>query len=249
MLTGRKLALTLAFTVLVALALGVSCRGFFVSPTLTSITINPTTPSVQLNSTATLSAYAVNSNGQGMVLTSGVSWSSSDPSVAAITGNCATEACGSATLQGLQIGTTTISVGSQSVTNTATATVFISVSSIAVAPTSQTLATNTSFTPLPFVVTAVTANGPLNISSSAVMTANLNGTASGDISCTYYTSNPTGAAGGPGFYCTDDGMATQGQYQLIASYTGTTLTGTAQLNVPAPSSSSAIMLRSPDTGY
>jgi hypothetical protein len=248
MFNGRKLALTLAFTVLVAVALGVSCRGFFVSPTLTSITINPTTPSVQVGSTTTLSAYGVNSNSQGMYLTSGVSWSSSDPSVAAITGNCATEPCGSATLQGLTIGTTTISVGSQSVTNTATATAFISVSSITVAPTSQTLATNTSTTPLPYVVTAVTASGPLNISSSAVLTAYLNNTASSDITCNYNTSNPTGAAGGPGFYCTDDGSATQGQYQLIATYTGTTLTGTAQLNVPAPVASAATAHRVPGTG-
>ena len=29
MLTGRKMALTLAFTVLVALAFGAGCRGFF----------------------------------------------------------------------------------------------------------------------------------------------------------------------------------------------------------------------------
>ncbi len=34
MFTGRKLALSLAFTALVALATGVSCKGFFVQPTL-----------------------------------------------------------------------------------------------------------------------------------------------------------------------------------------------------------------------
>src|SRR5208283_4971902 len=59
MLIGRKLALTLAFTVLVAVAFGVSCRGFFVKPTLASITIQPATPSVELGQTATLQAYGL----------------------------------------------------------------------------------------------------------------------------------------------------------------------------------------------
>src|SRR6266436_7587776 len=39
MLTGRKLALTLAFTVLVALAFGAGCRGFFPKSVLQSLEI------------------------------------------------------------------------------------------------------------------------------------------------------------------------------------------------------------------
>ena len=232
MLTGRKLALTLAFTVLVAIAFGVSCQGFFVSPTLTSLTINPSAPSVQLGQTTTLQAYGVNSNGQGAYLTSGVSWSSSDPTVAAITGNCATQPCGSATLSGLQVGTTTITAGSQSVTSTATATAFITVTSLTITPTSQSLAAIGDTTPLPFVVTAVTANGSINISSSAVLTAYQNGTANPDINCTYEDSNPNGGSGGAGIYCMGDGQEPTGTYQLIATYTGTTLTATAKLIVP-----------------
>jgi hypothetical protein len=234
MLNGRKLALTLAFTVLVALAAGVSCRGFFVKPTLTSITINPSSPSVQVGATATLSAYGVNSDGSGGYLTSGVSWSSSDPTTAAITGNCATQTCGSTTLSGLQTGTTTITAGSESVTSTATATVYITVSSLTISPTSQSLSTNSSTTPLPFVVNAVTASGTVNISNSAILTAYLSGTQSTDITCDYEDANPNGGAGGAGIYCSDDGSAAQGKYQLIATYTGTTLTATATLTVPAP---------------
>jgi hypothetical protein len=229
---GRKLAFTLAFAVLVALTSGLSCQGFFQSPTLTSITINPTTPSVQVGSTTTLSAYAVNSNNQGSYLTSGVSWSSSNPTVAAITGNCATETCGSATLQGLQVGTTTITAGSQSVTTTASATSFISVSSLTISPTSQALPSVNGTTPGPFNVSAVTANGTINISSSAVLTAYFQGSVSSDITCTYYTSNPSGASGGSGLYCIGDGAESGGTYQLIATYTGTTLTAPATLTVP-----------------
>src|ERR1700678_1175210 len=231
MFTGRKLALTLAFTVLVALAFGVSCKGFFVSPTLTSLTINPSAPNVQLNTTTTLQAFGVYNDGSSAYLTSGVSWSSSDPTVAAITGNCATQICGSATLSGVAVGTSTINAGSQSVTSTATATTYITVSSLTIAPTSQSLSTLDGTTPLPFVVSAVTANGTDNVSNVAVLTAYQNGTASTDVECTYDTANPTGGSGGPGIYCSGDGSEATGAYQLIATYTGTTLTATATLNV------------------
>jgi hypothetical protein len=127
MLTGRKLALTLAFAVLVALAFGVSCKGFFVKPTLASITINPTAPSVQLGSTITLSAFGVDNETPpvGSILTSGVSWSSATPTVAVLTGTCATGTCGNATIQGVTAGTSVITAASQSVSNTATLTVFL----------------------------------------------------------------------------------------------------------------------------
>ncbi|MGA7559836.1 MAG: hypothetical protein WCF61_07055 [Terriglobales bacterium] len=234
MLTGRKLALSLAFAGLLLVAFGAGCRGFFVNPTLTSITINPSSPNVEVNSNLTVQAFGVYNDGSSAYLTSGVSWSSSDPTIVAITGNCATESCGAATLSGLQVGTATLTAGAQSVTSTATATAYITVSQLTIAPTSQSLATNTSYTPDPFIVTAVTANGTIDISDVAVLTPSLNGTQSTDITCTYYTSNPTGASGGAGIYCTDDGSATAGKYTLTATYTGTTLTATAYLNVPAP---------------
>jgi len=127
MLTGRKLALTLAFTALVAVAFGAGCRGFFVKPTLASITINPTAPSVPLGSTITLSAFGVDNESPpvGAVLTSGVSWSSATPTVAVLTGTCATGTCGNATIQGVAAGTSVITASSQSVSNTATLTVFL----------------------------------------------------------------------------------------------------------------------------
>jgi Bacterial Ig-like domain (group 2) len=127
MLTGRKLALTLAFTVLVALAFGVSCKGFFVKPTLASITINPTAPSVQVGQSTTLVAFGLDNETPpvGSNLTSGVSWSSGTPTVAIITGPCATGTCGNVTIQGVTAGTSTISAGAESVTGTATLTVFL----------------------------------------------------------------------------------------------------------------------------
>ena len=118
-LDGKKLPLTIAFTIFLVFAFGVSCKGFFQPPTLTSITINGPT-SVQVNSNVSLTAYGVNSDNQGATLTSGVSWSSSDPTIAAITGSCATETCGGVSVLGVAPGQVTITAGDESVTNTAT---------------------------------------------------------------------------------------------------------------------------------
>jgi hypothetical protein len=86
MLTGRKLALTLAFTVLVALAFGVSCRGFFVNPTIASFVISPTNPTVPFpNGTQQMSAFGTDTDGNPTGnITGKISWSSSDTGVISI---------------------------------------------------------------------------------------------------------------------------------------------------------------------
>jgi Bacterial Ig-like domain (group 2) len=217
---GKRLPSALAFGALVVAAFGLSCSGFFVAPTLTSLTINPTAPAVQLGQTITVSAYGVNSNGQGSYLTSGVSWSSSDETIATVSGS------GSATVTGVAIGTATLTASSQSVTNTATATVYITISSMAISPTSQSISAVGGTTPLPYVITVQP--GSVDISSSATLTAYQSGTQTSNVTCTYYTSNPSGGTGGAGQYCT---ASATGTYQLVASYTGTTITATASLNV------------------
>lgn len=195
---GRRLPLTLAFGMLVAVAIGVGCQGFFVKPTLSSITINPTTPSVQLGQTTTLQAFGVNSDGQGNNLTSGVSWSSSDPTTATVTGT------GSATLTGVAIGTATITASAQSVTNTATATVFIAVNSLTVnpntwnAPAGQT--TQKSFT--------VQANGSIDVTAGATFTPS-----NAAFSCPNGTDPVVCTANNP----------TAGPYTITVTYPGTNL--------------------------
>jgi hypothetical protein len=228
---GKRLPLTIAFTLLILAAFGAGCKGFFVDPTLTSITINPTTPQVQLGQTATLQAYGVNSNNQGSYLTSGVSWSTSDGTTVAITGACATGTCGSVIVQGVKLGTATITAASESVTNTATATVYVSISSLSIAPPSQSIAAGGT-TALPYIVTAATATGNQDISSSATLTAYTSypgGTQVSTITCTYDASG----AGGAGQYCTDNGtgVTVSTNFTVVATYTGTTLVATATLNI------------------
>jgi hypothetical protein len=57
MLTKRKLALTLAFTVLVAVAFGVSCKNFFVDPTLSSVSVGPPTPTIETGNAGDAGTY------------------------------------------------------------------------------------------------------------------------------------------------------------------------------------------------
>lgn len=86
MLNGRKLALTLAFTVLMIVAFGAGCRGFFQNPTIASFVISPTNPTVPLGGTQQMSAFGTDSTGQPTGdITSKITWSSSPSSVISIT--------------------------------------------------------------------------------------------------------------------------------------------------------------------
>ncbi|HWY20281.1 MAG TPA: hypothetical protein VNX26_03620 [Candidatus Acidoferrum sp.] len=121
MLTGRKLALTLAFTVLVALAFGVSCTGFFPKNTLSAISIQPPSPQIQVGAAnaQTLQAWGTFSDNSRSQITSGVQWTSSDSTVLQIgptTGVATGEGTG---------GTATVTAAAQGLSTTATATVFL----------------------------------------------------------------------------------------------------------------------------
>ena len=126
MFTGRKLALTLAFTVLVVVAFGVSCGGFFTDPTLSSIAIQPPSPQVEVgSSTVTLQAWGTYSDNSRARITSGVAWTSSPSTIVEILAPCATQECGNATVQGLASGTSTITAAAQGISATATATAYL----------------------------------------------------------------------------------------------------------------------------
>lgn len=90
MLTGRKLPITLAFVVLIAVAFGASCRGFFVNPVLQSLAVTPATPTLQLGSTNNFKQQmsAIGTYDDGTRPDSKVSWSIADEagtSVATVT--------------------------------------------------------------------------------------------------------------------------------------------------------------------
>lgn len=121
MFTGRKLALTLAFTVLVALAFGVSCRGFFPPNSLTAIAIQPPTVQIEIGPTfaQTLQAWGTYQDNTRSQLMSGVEWTSSDNTVVQI-GLTSGVATGVGTG-----GQATITASAQGLSGTAQATAYL----------------------------------------------------------------------------------------------------------------------------
>ena len=135
----RNLRLAGAFATLLIFGVGVGCKGFFVNPTITSITVQPSSPSVGVNITEQLTALGTDDQNNSYDLTGGTSctgttvcWSSSDTTVATIsTGGL---------LKGIATGSATITASSGSATATASATVTLSdVTAIKLSPTSVTL--------------------------------------------------------------------------------------------------------------
>jgi hypothetical protein len=86
----HKLRLAGAFAALATLALAVSCRGFFVNPTVSAITITPTNPTVPYGGTTQLTAFATFDDGSSGNVTGKVSWSSLNAAITVSSGGLLT---------------------------------------------------------------------------------------------------------------------------------------------------------------
>jgi hypothetical protein len=148
-----------AFVALATLALAVSCKGFFQNPTITSITIEPSSPSVSQSETEQLNAAGTDSEGNSYTLTGGttcsgtsVCWSSSDPSIATITSG--------GLLKGITVGSATITASSGTASATASATITLGdVTALTVTPGSVSLPVSSTATTC-FTVEATLSSGP-----------------------------------------------------------------------------------------
>jgi len=209
-----------AIAVLLVLALGVACTGFFQNPTVSTITIDPPNPAVGFgpgSSPLQLTAAVTFSDGSSGTLKGGTSctgttvcWSSSDPTVATLsTGGL---------LTGVSVGTTTITAASGSVTGTTTATVAETVSSMTIDPPAAAIPADGA-TAATFTIKGTTQSGTQNISSLVTLTPTQNGTAATNISCTPGTDSQTCIA--------QSGSVTTGDvvYTITVTYSG--YTGTA----------------------
>ncbi len=210
----QKVRLICAFAALGTLALAVSCKGFFVNPTLTSVAISPTAPQVEQGKTLQLAAFGTYDDGSRNQIKSGVSWSSDTTTVATVDPN-------TGILTGVSTGSSTITASAQALSSTATATVFNVITSIAINPTSASVMAGTA---QDFTVSAASNGTTLNLTSSATLTPEQNGTAVSTITCTY--------DGSAHQVCTTSaGTTLPGVYQIVASYAGSSLTATATLTV------------------
>jgi len=206
MLTGRKLALTLAFTVLVALAFGVSCRGFFPKPVLQSVALQPPTPQIQFNETLNMQAYGTYDDGTRSLITSGVAWSSDNANVSIDTTT--------GVALGVSLGTATLTAAAQGLSGTASAIVYLgTITSLTVTPQKWTVSSANPVAAT-FVATATSNGAPQDVTTGATWTPSP-APALGAITCTN--------SGAPPETCTIDPSTTQGSYKITVTYPGTTL--------------------------
>jgi hypothetical protein len=231
----HELRIAGAIAALATLALAVSCTGFFQNPTVSSITIDPPNPTVSFgpnSATQQMTAAATYSDGSTGSLQAGTSctgntvcWSSSDPTVASISGG--------GLLTGLSAGTTTITAASGAITATTTATAAEVVTSMTITPISAGITANgSSFQN--FTITGTTQSGSQDISALVTLTAdNPLGTPADDnvVSCIVATDTNGDAVQ----QCTagEGSLQNATTYYMVVSYsgyTGTTLVY-ATLNV------------------
>jgi hypothetical protein len=205
-----------AFAALAILALAMSCRGFFVNPTLTGVSIGPANLTINVNQTWQMTATGTYSDGSQKNLSSGVAWSSSDATTVSVGQT-------SGQVTGLQTGSATITAssgGCAACSGTTTVTVVLTgVTSITISPSSQSAKINGS----PVYYTATASPGG-DITQGATWTVK---DSSGKDQTSEFTLSFL-AGSGEGFVPT---TASPGAYKVVATYPGTTAVGTAALNV------------------
>jgi len=215
MFTGRKLPITLAFVMLIGLAFGASCNGFFTDPTLTSVTVQPPSSQVEFGKTANaLQAWGVDENGHRKLLTSGVAWSSDKPTIVSIDDKGVPTGAG--------LGTATITASAQGLNGTGTVIAFLgNISDLKITPTSASEPTTGGDA---FFNAIATSNGKdLDVTTGATWTVTPT-PASGAINRTDDGTNPPET-------CTVDPNTTVGTYTITVTYPGTSIMPTATLNV------------------
>jgi uncharacterized protein YjdB len=129
---GPTLRILAAVTLCVMVVVLGSCGDFWVDPKLTSVAISPSSSSVEVGKTMQLTAVGGYDDGTSKKLTSDVSWSSSDSTVATVSS--------SGLLQGINPGTATITASHLDKSGTTTALItLINVESIVVAPSTSSI--------------------------------------------------------------------------------------------------------------
>jgi hypothetical protein len=234
MLTGRKLALTLAFTALLALAFGVSCKGFFPPNTLTAVSIQPPTPQIEAGAAnaQTLQAWGTYQDNSRSQITSGVVWTSSDANVLQI-GTTTGVATGVGTG-----GTATVTAAAQGLSTTASATVYLgSITSFEVcmgtfgATTSCSSGSSplvwnadASGTPtLTFIAEGVSSGTTLDLTTASTWTVVTQPSPTGSISCSNSGASPE--------TCSVTSGSTAGTYPVTVTYGAGSSSASASISV------------------
>ncbi len=221
--TKRKLQLLAAFAVLLLSAAGLGCRGFFVNPTLTTITVDPPTPTIQVGKQLPMVATGTYDDGSHGT-PKNLFWSSTPTSVATIDN--------SGNLLAVGVGSATVTASSADITGTTTVTVALpNVTSIKLTPSSTSISQNT---PQNYTAAATVSGqmNPVDITATATWTITVGGAA---VPNGLFTLSNTGSAE---VVTPQSGAFPSLPYPVTvnATYPGngnTTITGTAQLTITA----------------
>ena len=158
----KKIQLVAAFATLLLFALGLGCNGFFVDPVLTSIAVGPTA-TINQGATVQESAIGTYNDGSTKTLGSGVQWSSSDPTFAAVSN--------SGLVTGASPGTATITAAFQATSGTSSITVSLgNVTALKISPLSANISSNGGTAPFTALATVTGDSNPVDVSSTATWT-------------------------------------------------------------------------------
>jgi uncharacterized protein YjdB len=193
----RRLLLTLAailLGLLVILLPLVGCNGFFVDPALTAVTVTPSSPSVAVGETQQMTATGTYDDGSKQSITDGVSWTTSDASVATVSAT--------GLVKGVATGSVTISATASALSGSTTVTVTAStLTSISITPTSVSLSSGQSqqFTAIGLLQNGNTLNMTTSVtwtsSNTAAATIDSSGLAVAKTVTTSTTTNITAQSG------------------------------------------------------
>ena len=223
--TKRKLQLLAAFSVLVLSAAGLGCRGFFVAPVLTTITVDPPTPTVLVGKQLQLVATGTYNDGS-IGTPKNLFWSSTPTSVATIDTN--------GNLLAVAVGSATVTASSANITGTTTVTVALpNVTSIQVSPSNVSISQSKtqSYTAM---ATVSGQTNPVDITATATWTITVGATPGGGaVPSGLFTLTNTGTAE---VVTPQSGAFTSLPYVVTvnATYPGngsTTISGTAELTI------------------
>ena len=206
-----------ALAVLATLAFAISCRGFFVKPTLSSLSVGPATPSIQTGTANnTVQMFAVGTFNDGSTGNPQVTWSiasgsGSSGTVANISpgGLVTSESTGTATV-------TATATQNPAITGTQTVTVIVGcIQSITIQPTSANLTQSQSTTQLKATAVTCSSSVPVDITSVA----------------TWTSSNTTIATVAAGLVSATQTSGADGTITISASAGGITSSPNATVNV------------------
>ena len=185
--TKRKLQLLAAFAGLLVSAAGLGCRGFFVNPTLTTITVDPQAPTIQIGQSP-LQMVATGTYDDGSTATpTNLFWTSNPTSVATISTT--------GLVSPVSVGSATITASSANITGTTTVTVALAnVTSIQVTPSNTSISQNSSES----YTASATVSGqmnPVDITATATWTITVGATPGGTaVPSGLFTLSNTGTA-------------------------------------------------------